>query len=424
MATSFSAGRARRRGARRRRHDAGRATATCPATPRTRSTCSARDQAVRDALRGTPGRRGASTDPTDWPGERPPGASLDRPAAAAATSTPPADPFATAHAGRRRHGRLGRDRTTRPPGHAAVRRRGGWSSTARWSPPRSWTRTPTCHRDRARARPASTCTTRTSLADVAAPGARTPPGAAAAGRSSGTGWDEGDWPERPGADPRRARPRPPYGGSGLPGPGGRALRGRLRQPRRSRPGLRGLDGWDDDGRVEREAHHAARDATRAASRRRPSAQDLQRTALQAAARRRHRFACTRCPRRTSEPRTTCARSSRSAPPRTCPTCSPTAASWSPSADEARDVAARLDLPAGVLRGLAGNLVRRRLGRLAHREPARGPTPTSPGIAGNGYLDVDQVRDHVVACTQAGLQAGFHVIGDAAVDVVVARPEGR
>ena len=34
-------------------------------------------------------------------------------------------------------------------------------------------------------------------------------------------------------------------------------------------------------------------------------------------------------------------------------------------------------------------------------------PTS----GNLYLDAEQVRDHVVACTRAGLQAGFHVIGD-------------
>ena len=31
----------------------------------------------------------------------------------------------------------------------------------------------------------------------------------------------------------------------------------------------------------------------------------------------------------------------------------------------------------------------------------------------------QVRDHVVACTEAGLQAGFHAIGDGALDAVVA-----
>jgi len=38
--------------------------------------------------------------------------------------------------------------------------------------------------------------------------------------------------------------------------------------------------------------------------------------------------------------------------------------------------------------------------------------------GNAYLTVEQVRDHVVACSQAGIQAGFHVIGDAGADIVV------
>lgn len=39
--------------------------------------------------------------------------------------------------------------------------------------------------------------------------------------------------------------------------------------------------------------------------------------------------------------------------------------------------------------------------------------------GHGYLDAAAVRDHVVACTEAGLQAGFHAIGDGALDAVVA-----
>jgi predicted amidohydrolase YtcJ len=38
--------------------------------------------------------------------------------------------------------------------------------------------------------------------------------------------------------------------------------------------------------------------------------------------------------------------------------------------------------------------------------------------GHLYLDAEQVRDHVVACTKAGIQAGFHVIGDRAVSEVV------
>ncbi|MET9580365.1 amidohydrolase [Streptomyces massasporeus] len=41
-----------------------------------------------------------------------------------------------------------------------------------------------------------------------------------------------------------------------------------------------------------------------------------------------------------------------------------------------------------------------------------------GDTGIAYLDTDAVATHVVACTEAGLQAGFHAIGDAAVDAVV------
>ncbi|MFI6349753.1 amidohydrolase [Streptomyces sp. NPDC050560] len=37
--------------------------------------------------------------------------------------------------------------------------------------------------------------------------------------------------------------------------------------------------------------------------------------------------------------------------------------------------------------------------------------------GVGYLDADAVAAHVAACTEAGLQAGFHAIGDAAVRAV-------
>lgn len=39
-------------------------------------------------------------------------------------------------------------------------------------------------------------------------------------------------------------------------------------------------------------------------------------------------------------------------------------------------------------------------------------------SGHAYLTAAQVRDHVAACTRAGLQAGFHAIGDAAMEAVV------
>ncbi|MFC8196941.1 amidohydrolase [Streptomyces sp. NPDC057298] len=41
-----------------------------------------------------------------------------------------------------------------------------------------------------------------------------------------------------------------------------------------------------------------------------------------------------------------------------------------------------------------------------------------GHSGTAYLDTAAVAAHVVACTEAGLQAGFHAIGDAAVTSVV------
>ncbi|MER8096282.1 amidohydrolase [Streptomyces goshikiensis] len=41
-----------------------------------------------------------------------------------------------------------------------------------------------------------------------------------------------------------------------------------------------------------------------------------------------------------------------------------------------------------------------------------------GHTGTGYLDASAVAEHVAACTEAGLQAGFHAIGDAAITAVV------
>ena len=47
-----------------------------------------------------------------------------------------------------------------------------------------------------------------------------------------------------------------------------------------------------------------------------------------------------------------------------------------------------------------------------------PYADDPSTSGQVYLDVDAATDHVVACTQAGLQAGFHCIGEAAVRIAV------
>jgi predicted amidohydrolase YtcJ len=47
-----------------------------------------------------------------------------------------------------------------------------------------------------------------------------------------------------------------------------------------------------------------------------------------------------------------------------------------------------------------------------------PYSDAPDRSGAGYLDADEIAEHVVAATEAGMQAGFHVIGDAASDAVV------
>ncbi len=74
------------------------------------------------------------------------------------------------------------------------------------------------------------------------------------------------------------------------------------------------------------------------------------------------------------------------------------------------------------RGLAGDLFVD--GALGSRtawlhEPYADVADGCPAPTGNAYLDVDAVAAHLSACTEAGITAGFHVIGDAAVSAVIA-----
>ena len=82
------------------------------------------------------------------------------------------------------------------------------------------------------------------------------------------------------------------------------------------------------------------------------------------------------------------------------------------AEQARALMARTGA-----RGLAGDLfVDGALGsRTAwlHR-----PYADAPDCVGNTYLDADAITAHLRACTEIGIPAGFHVIGDAAVAAVV------
>jgi predicted amidohydrolase YtcJ len=73
------------------------------------------------------------------------------------------------------------------------------------------------------------------------------------------------------------------------------------------------------------------------------------------------------------------------------------------------------------RGLAGDLFVD--GALGSRtawlhEPYADAPDRSPAVIGNSYLDTDAIAAHLRACTEAGITAGFHVIGDAAVAAVV------
>ena len=75
-------------------------------------------------------------------------------------------------------------------------------------------------------------------------------------------------------------------------------------------------------------------------------------------------------------------------------------------------------PALAVRGLAGDFFVD--GALGSRTAALcAPYADEPGTSGALYLDRTAIAEHLVACTRAGLQAGFHVIGDAAVAEVVA-----
>jgi predicted amidohydrolase YtcJ len=82
------------------------------------------------------------------------------------------------------------------------------------------------------------------------------------------------------------------------------------------------------------------------------------------------------------------------------------------ADQAREL-----IDAVGARGLAGDLFVD--GALGSRTAwLHLPYTDAPGCCGNNYLDADAITAHLMACTEAGVTAGFHVIGDAAVTTVV------
>ena len=90
--------------------------------------------------------------------------------------------------------------------------------------------------------------------------------------------------------------------------------------------------------------------------------------------------------------------------------------WGEAVDSA---AAARDLMASTgAAGLAGDLFVD--GALGSRTAwLHQPYADANHTCGNRYLDSDQIMAHLHACTEAGIPAGFHVIGDAAVSEVTA-----
>lgn len=166
------------------------------------------------------------------------------------------------------------------------------------------------------------------------------------------------------------------------------------------PAARTAAGWTDDGPLAQDAHHHVRRAAR------ESITPAQRAAAQLAFLRHAASKGVACVHECAGPDIS-------------------------GADDLADLLARSgdlprvvgywgalgDAPQGV-RGLAGDLFVD--GALGSRTAAlREPYADRPHTRGALYLTTERIAAHVVACTEAGVQAGFHVIGDAAVAEVVA-----
>jgi predicted amidohydrolase YtcJ len=176
-------------------------------------------------------------------------------------------------------------------------------------------------------------------------------------------------------------------------------------------GARDLPGWEGDGLVTKDAHHAAREAFNGAVTPAQRQADID-LALQAAAAAGIGLVQENGGRTlsgTDDFAEVLAAGERGDGPQTIGYWAQLVADEA----EARDVATLRGA-----RGLAGDLnIDGSIGsRTAH---LRADYADAAGHTGNAYLTVEQVRDHVAACSLAGVQAGFHVIGDAGVDTAIA-----
>lgn len=172
-------------------------------------------------------------------------------------------------------------------------------------------------------------------------------------------------------------------------------------------GLRSLPGWSADGRVEGAAHHAAREVARAVD-------DAERTALYRDVLARAAAVGLVAVHEQSAPYVDTRAGLRELLTTTADAASglPLVVGYRAEAcvtvDDARGLLA--DVPG--LTGIGGDVD----GSLGSRTAAlRQPYADAPGSTGTLHLSAEQVANHVTAVTRAGVHAGFHVIGDRALD---------
>ncbi|MBO9556168.1 amidohydrolase [Cellulomonas sp.] len=239
---------------------------------------------------------------------------------------------------------------------------------------------------------------------------------AAAGRPAsdvpllGFGWDELEWPE--GRAPTRAELDAAAGGAPVYLARVDVHSAVVSSALARSAGLDVLPGWSDDGRVERDAHHAAREAARTMSPGRRTA--LYRRALQHVASRGivsvHEQSAPFIDTREglAELLAMTASATDGLPHlvgyrgERCVT-----------VDDARAVLAAIP----GLTGIGGDLnVDGSLG--SHTAALRAPYADDPSSDGVLYLTAEEICNHITAVTRAGVHGGFHVIGDRAMDEVL------
>lgn len=223
----------------------------------------------------------------------------------------------------------------------------------------------------------------------------------------GFGWDELRWPE--GRPPTREELDAAAGGAPVYLARVDVHSAVVSSALSRDAGLDLLPGWSYDGRVERDAHHAAREAARVVSPERRTA--LYRRALQHAAARGvvsvHEHSAPSIDTRaglvellelTADPRDG------------LPHLVAYRGEQCITVDDAREILAAIP----GLTGIGGDLnVDGSLG--SHTAAVRAPYADAPGDQGVLYLTAEQICNHLTAVTRAGVQGGFHVIGDRAMD---------